>query len=136
MHFCERSQLGAFRRVAGSSLRVSTVGRVFLEMIREPSLCGGIQHVIDVYQSEAKRNLKLIVNEMNQHGSAIDKVRAGYLLSEVCGLNDPSFTDWEKFAQRGGSRMLDPQGEYVSHFSERWKLSLNVPSVIQQGEDE
>lgn len=136
IHFCERSQLGAFRLVAGSSLRVATVGRVFLEMIREPAQCGGIQHVIDVYRREAKRYLKLIVDEVNQHGLAIDKVRAGFLLSEVCGLNDEAFTDWEKSAQRGGSRKLDPEGEYVPDFSERWKLSLNVPSVMKVTDDE
>ncbi len=136
IHFCERSQLGAFRLVAGSSLRVATVGRVFLEMIREPAQCGGIQHVIDIYRREAKRYLKLIVDEVNQHGLAIDKVRAGFLLSEVCGLNDLAFSDWEKSAQRGGSRKLDPEGEYVPDFSERWKLSLNVPSVIKAADDE
>ena len=136
IHCCERSQLGAFRLVAGSSLRVATVGRVFLEMIREPAQCGGIQHVIDVYRREAKRYLKFIVDEINQHGLAIDKVRAGFLLSEVCGLNDEAFVDWEKSAQRGGSRKLDPEGEYVPNFSERWKLSLNVPSVIRATESE
>ena len=136
IHFCERSQLGAFRLVVGSSLRVATIGRVFLEMIREPVLCGGIQHVIDVYRREARRYLKLIVAEVSQHGVAIDKVRAGFLLSEVCGLNDEAFADWEKLAQRGGSRKLDAEGEYVPEFSERWKLSLNVPSVIRASEDE
>lgn len=136
IHFCERSQMGAFRLVAGSSLRVATVGRVFLEMLREPMQCGGIQHVINVYRREAKRYLKLIVDEVNQHGLAIDKVRAGFLLSEVCGLSDEAFADWEKSAQRGGSRKLDPEGEYVPEFSERWKLSLNVPSVIKVAEDE
>ena len=136
IHFCERSQLGAFRLVAGSSLRVATVGRVFLEMIREPDQCGGMQHVIDVYRREAKRYLKLIVDEVSRHGSAIDKVRAGFLLSEVCGLNHEVFADWEKSAQRGGSRKLDPEGEYASEFSERWQLSLNVPSVNKVSDDE
>ncbi len=136
IHFCERSQLGAFRLVAGSSLRVATVSRVFLEMIREPAQCGGIQHVIDVYRREAKRYINLIVDEVSQHGLAIDKVRAGFLLSEVCRLEHEVFVEWEKSAQRGGSRKLDPEGEYVSEFSERWKLSLNVPSVIKDQEDE
>ena len=122
--------------VAGSSLRVATVSRVFLEMIREPAQCGGIQHVIDVYRREAKRYINLIVDEVSQHGLAIDKVRAGFLLSEVCRLEHEVFVEWEKSAQRGGSRKLDPEGEYVSEFSERWKLSLNVPSVIKDQEDE
>ena len=57
-------------------------------------------------------------------------------MSEVCGLNDLAFSDWEKSAQRGGSRKLDPEGEYVPDFSERWKLSLNVPSVIKAADGE
>ena len=136
VQFFERSQQGAFRLVSGSSLRVATIGRVFIEMIREPSLCGGIQHVVDIYRREAKRNLKLIVDEISQHGEPIDKVRAGFLLSDVCRLDHVVFEEWQKFAQRGGSRKLDPEGEYGVHFSERWKLSINVPSLTMVDENE
>ena len=129
IHLCERSQLGAFRLVSGSNLRVATIGRVFLEMIREPALCGGLQHVVDVYSAEAKRYLRLIIDEIDRHALPIDKVRAGYLLTEVCQLDAPEFQEWQKLAQRGGSRKLDPDGEYATAFSERWKLSINLPSL-------
>jgi predicted transcriptional regulator of viral defense system len=129
VHFRERSHLGAFRLVEGSSLRVATIGRVFIEMIREPSLCGGMQHVADVYRREGKRYLQLIVDEVNQHGLAIDKVRAGFLLSEVGGLEHEVFAEWEKSAQRGGSQKLDPDEAYTPKFSKRWQLSINVPSI-------
>lgn len=131
IQFYERSQLGAFRLVAGSSLRVATIGRVFLDMLREPSLCGGIQHVIDIYQSEAKRYLQFIVDEVDRHGQPIDKVRVGYMLTEVCRLDDPVVSDWQQFAQRGGSRKLNPDEEYVPDFSARWQLSINVPSLTR-----
>ncbi|MBK8320429.1 MAG: hypothetical protein IPP59_07660 [Betaproteobacteria bacterium] len=134
LHFQERSQLGAFKHVSGSNLRVATIGRVFLEMTREPQLCGGIQHVVDIFSSNAKQYLRLIVDEYERHGKAIDKVRAGYLLTEVCGLTDSVVESWLQFAQRGGSRKLDPEAEYAPDFSERWKLSLNVPSLV--GHDE
>ena len=130
IQFCERTQLGAFRLVSGSSLRVATVGRVFLDMLREPAWCGGIQHVVDIYRREAKRYLKLIVDEVDRHGQPIDKVRGGYLLSEVCQLEAPQLAAWQQFAQRGGSRKLDAEGEYVPTYSERWLLSINVPSLI------
>ena len=137
IHFSERMQLGAFRLVSGSSLRVATVGRVFLDMVREPALCGGIQHVVDIYRREAKRYLKLVVDEVDRHGQPIDKVRVGYLLSEVCRLDAPEFATWQQFAQRGGSRKLDAEGEYVSTYSERWLLSINVPSLTSpEGEGE
>ena len=134
LHFQERSQLGAFKHVSGSNLRVATIGRVFLEMTREPKLCGGIQHVVDIFSNNARQYLRLIVDEYERHGKTIDKVRAGYLLTEVCGLTDSVVESWLQFAQRGGSRKLDPEAEYAPEFSERWKLSLNVPSLA--GHDE
>lgn len=137
IQFCERTQLGAFRLVSGSSLRVATIGRVFLDMLREPAWCGGIQHVVDIYRREAKRYLKLIVDEVDRHGQPIDKVRVGYLLSEVCQLDAPELMAWQQFAQRGGSRKLDAEGEYVPTYSERWLLSINVPSLTSpEGLDE
>ncbi|SDZ70539.1 Transcriptional regulator, predicted component of viral defense system [Variovorax sp. YR266] len=129
IEFHERSQFGAFRNVAESPLRVATLGRVFLDMLREPKLCGGIQHVLDVYRKEAKRYLKLIVDETDRHGQPIDKVRAGFVITEVCRLDSPVIDEWQKFAQRGGSRKLDAENEYAPVYSERWQLSINVPSL-------
>lgn len=130
VNLLERSNQGAFRTTAHSSLRVATIGRVFLDMLREPSLCGGLQHVVDIYTNHAKKYLAFIVDELNTHGAPIDKVRSGYLLSEVCKLDHPAFADWEKFAQRGGSRKLDHGGEFEPFYSERWKLSINLPSLL------
>jgi predicted transcriptional regulator of viral defense system len=130
VQFHERSQLGAFRLVPDSPLRVATVGRVFLDMVREPGLCGGIQHVVDVFMTEAKRHQRLIVDEVERNGTAIDKVRTGYLLSEICKLDDSVVEKWTQLAQRGGSRKLDPEAEYMAYFSEKWHLSINVPSLM------
>lgn len=132
IHFEERSQLGAFRHISDTNLRVATIGRVFLDMIRESELCGGIQHVIDVYKNEARRYLKFIIEEIERHGKPIDKVRAGYLLTEVCKLQNPAIDQWASLAQRGGSRKLDPNEEFSPHHSERWQLSINVPSLISE----
>lgn len=129
IHSHERSQLGAFRLVGDTSLRVATIGRVFLDMLREPKLCGGIRHVLDIYQSNAKRYFQLITDEFERHGSPIDKVRAGYVLSTLCQLNSPTLDAWVKFAQRGGSRKLDSDAEYSPAYSAKWKLSINVPSL-------
>jgi predicted transcriptional regulator of viral defense system len=139
VHIHERSQLGAFRLVADSSLRVATIGRVFLDMLREPKLCGGIEHVIDIYRENAKRYLNLITDELDSHGKQIDKVRAGFILSEVCGLNNPAIDNWRSHVQRGGSRKLDAEAEYLPHHSPTWMLSINVASLADlyhEGEDE
>ena len=121
---------GGFRAILGSSLRVANLGRTFLDMLREPRLCGGIVHVLSVYEEHARPNLRLILDELDRHGTAIDKVRAGYILEERCGLNDPRISAWVQLAARGGSRRLDAAVEYSPRFSERWALSINVPEAL------
>jgi predicted transcriptional regulator of viral defense system len=120
------AHLGAFRKTPDSEVRVATIGRTFLDMLREPTLCGGIHHVLGIYREHAERNLALIAAEVDQHGGPIDKVRAGYVLEELCGLKHPSITEWQTHAARGGSRKLVAANEYASTYSERWALSLNA----------
>jgi predicted transcriptional regulator of viral defense system len=118
--------LGAFRKTPDSEVRVATIGRTFLDMLREPTLCGGIHHVLGIYREHAERNLALIAAEVDQHGVPIDKVRAGYVLEELCALSHPSFAEWQTHAARGGSRRLVAANEYAPTYSERWALSLNA----------
>lgn len=118
--------LGAFTSVQGHCLRVSTIGRTFLDMIREPDLCGGIYHILDVYDQHGPRYLKLVVDEIDRHGTKIDKVRAGYILDERMGMNEPRIDTWRKFIQRGGSRKLYAPNPYSSEYSEKWCLSINI----------
>lgn len=124
-----RSHRGAFKAIKSPSIRVAMVGRTFLDMLREPELCGGMQHVVDTYREYAAKYLKLIVDEFDRHSTSIEQARAGYLLEAVCGLSNPAIDVWASKVQRGGSRKLDPQAEYAPLFSERWALSLNVPSL-------
>lgn len=123
------SRLGAYRNIQGKSLRVSTIGRTFLDMLRAPELCGGIQHVVDVYKEHAERYLRQITDEIGAHGKAIEKVRAGFILEHEADVRDPRIDAWQTEVQRGGSRKLDPGSEYSPFFSERWALSLNLPSI-------
>jgi len=118
--------LGAFKILEPDGVRVATLGRTFLDMLREPDLCGGIHHVLDVYQAHAKRYLGLIVAEVDQHGKAIDKMRAGYVLEELCHLESESLPVWVRSAKRGGSRKLVAKNSYSSTYSEKWCLSLNA----------
>lgn len=126
VHLSHSVHLGAFRKTPDSEVRVATIGRTFLDMLRQPELCGGIQHVLSLYREHAARNLVLIAAEVTQHGGPIDKVRAGYVLEEHCGLQHAAFEEWQKFAARGGSRRLVAANEYASTYSERWALSLNA----------
>ena len=124
-----RSHRGAFKTIQSPSIRVAMLGRTFLDMLREPELCGGMLHVVDTYREYAGRYMKLIIDEVDKHGTSIEQARAGYLLEEVCELASPLIEAWAIKAQRGGSRKLDPQAEYAPFFSERWALSVNVPSL-------
>ncbi len=124
-----RSNRGAFKIIKSPAVRVATIGRTFLDMVREPECCGGMQHVVDTYRQYGPRNLPLIVEEVERHGKPIEKVRAGYLLEEVCKLQHELVNKWRAAVQRGGSRVLDPASEYSAIYSEAWKLSINVPSL-------
>lgn len=116
--------LGAFK--IQNNIRVAKIGRTFLDMLRKPDLCGGIDHVLEVYQERADKYLRLIAEEINRNGNEIEKVRAGYIFTERCGLDHPLIHEWEHCAKRGGSRKLDPSAEYSSEYSERWCLSINI----------
>jgi hypothetical protein len=126
VHRFSSIHLGAYKNVRDKTLRVSTMGRTFLDMLRSPELCGGIHHVLEVYEESAKTYQRLIVDEIDRHGAPIDKVRAGYILSEKLQIQDDVVESWVKFAQRGGSRKLDAAGEYIAEWSDKWCLSLNV----------
>lgn len=126
IHVMHSLHLGAFKKMDPQGVRVSTIGRTFLDMLRDPDLCGGIHHVLDVYRAHAKRFFGLIVAEVDQHGNDIDKVRAGYVLEELCELDSESIRAWNRFAKRGGSRKLVAKSPYASTYSERWCLSLNA----------
>lgn len=118
--------LGAYKNVRDRSIRVSTIGRTFLDMLRNPELCGGINHVLEVFDEFSQKYIRLITDEINNNGTKIDKVRAGYILDERLNIKNETVNEWTKFAQRGGSRKLDPASEYIPVWSDKWCLSLNI----------
>ena len=126
VHIFHSKHQGAFKLVRDNPLRVSTIGRTFLDMLRNPELCGGLHHVLDVYEEHARTWLAPITDEIDRHGAPIDKVRAGYILEERMGLESSVIEGWTKCAQRGGSRKLDASAEYRPVWSEKWCLSLNI----------
>lgn len=117
---------GAYVTAQGKSLRVSSIGRTFLDMIRQPELCGGIYHVLDIYRQNAERYLRLVADEVQRHGTIIDKVRVGYILDERLKLSHPAIESWIINVQRGGSRKLVAENPYTPLFSEKWGISINI----------
>jgi len=126
IHRINSTRLGAFKNIRDRSMRVSTIGRTFLDMLQSPQLCGGMRHVIEVFREHAATYLMPIVYEVDQYGGPIDKIRAGYLLDELLGIGNETIEKWTQFASRGGSRKLDPAEEYFPKWSEKWCISLNI----------
>jgi len=127
VHRSKAAILGAFVSTRERPVRVSSIGRTFMDMLRNPELCGGMNHVVDVYSSSVSSYVRLVVDEIDRNGSQIEKVRAGYILEEICGIRENStINSWVKFSQRGGSRKLDPAGDYWPKFSDKWCLSINI----------
>ena len=112
--------------ISGEETRITSIGQTFADMLTEPGLCGGMRHVLDVWESEASQWVQEIVAVIDQLDVKIVKVRAGYILSEIMDIDHPALHNWERYAQRGGSRKLDPDAEYAPEFSERWMISINV----------
>jgi hypothetical protein len=57
------------------------------------------------------------------------KQRVGFLL-ETLGHGHTRLEQWRASLQRGGSLKLVAREPYAPTFSERWNLSLNVPSSV------
>ncbi len=123
--------LGAFKLIRDRSIRVSSIGRTFLDMVRAPQLCGGMSHVVDVYKNYGKQYKKLIIDEVDRNGNSIEKSRVGYLLEEICRVADDKIDIWVNSVQRGGSRKLDPHEEYSSNYSEKWCISINISNPLE-----
>lgn len=109
-----------------SELRAVAIGETFRDTLDKPNWCGGIAAVIDIWRHHAARHLEAIIATVSASSEKILRVRAGYLLEEVLGIDDIRIAAWTADAQRGSSRKLDTAAPYASNFSARWMLSINV----------
>lgn len=126
VHMYESKTAGAFLKNRGDDVRLSTIGQTFLDMLQKPDQCGGMSHVLDVWEEHAKTYVDDIVSAIDTATSGLVKSRAGYILEERLGISHPGIEAWKALGQRGGSRRLDPAKDFVPVFSETWMISLNV----------
>lgn len=112
--------------VADGFARIIEIGSLFAQTLDDPAECGGINHILEIWDEHAETHAESIIAAVVDFPAPIMKVRAGYILAERLGINDPRIEAWKAFAQRGGSRKLDAAAPYAPVFSEDWKISLNV----------
>ncbi len=126
VHIYESKAAGEFLQIRGESVRLSTIGQTFLDMLQKPELCGGMSHIIDVWDKHAKTFLDEIIVSVDGATSKLVKSRAGYILEELLELKHPNIELWKLLGQRGSSRKLDPHKDFSSNFSETWMISINA----------
>lgn len=126
LHIHTSKYFGESIAIRKSFARVSSPGQTFADMLSTPELCGGMPHVLDIFDERAAYFTNEIIDSISSSELPIVKVRAGYILDERLGIKEPRIESWVAFAQRGGSRILDPQKPFSPHYSEKWMLSLNV----------
>ena len=122
----ESKNTGAYAKIPGTNTQVATIGQTFLDMLQHPSRCGGMPHVLDVFDEHAVRWSNEIINAVETCNSSLVKSRAGYIMEERLGVSDNIIDSWKMFSQRGGSRKLDPGKDYQPIYSDTWMISINV----------
>lgn len=106
--------------------RIASLGETLKDMLERPNWCGGMPNVIDALEIHLNRCQEALINAVDKSDISIVKVRAGYLLEERFKIQDRRIQKWAPFAQRGGSRKLDPEKDYIEPFSEKWMISINA----------
>lgn len=126
LHVTHKTNIGAPIKVKGTKARIATIGNTFSDTLSEPELCGGMSHVVSIWKNSARDYIDQIIEAINEQEKKIVFVRAGYILNEILEIKDSRIENWVKYAQRGGSRVLDPQKPFRADHSEKWMISLNV----------
>ena len=117
-----------------SGTRVISIGGLFIDMIENPDLCGGINHVIDIYLEYGQVCKKDIFTSLVE-ASVITQARVGFIFDKVLEEVDPYIAQLKnnQINERGGSRKFVSTEPYSDTFSPEWNISLNVDRLKMYG---
>lgn len=109
-----------------NKLKVINIGELFIQMLQEPDLCGGFDHVLDTYNEYGKIFLKKILKSLDT-ASKIDQTRVCFMLDKVLELKHPKIDLIKESmqGQRGSSRKMISKEPFSSYFCLEWNISLN-----------
>jgi predicted transcriptional regulator of viral defense system len=110
-----------------AGVKVQNIIDLFIDMLRYPQYCGGLQHVIAVYKNHIDPYFEKIVRKLDRDGSIIDRARFGFVAENHILKEHPLFEKWkvEQKGKRGGSRKLVSTLEFDPKFDPVWNISIN-----------
>ena len=114
-------------------IRVRTIEALFIDCLREPDLCGGLDHVIDIYEEYGENFSNKLIDYTDKNGSLIDKARVGFILEKFCEVQSNRFQFWKKQMIRGGSRTFYSKNSHSSWYDPEWCISLNHERIASYG---
>jgi predicted transcriptional regulator of viral defense system len=115
-------------------VRCTDVERTLIDGLKQPRYCGGLSEVFRAWV-RADPDPNRLVDYTERLDRLILYQRVGFVM-ETLGMQHAHFAQWKaEKSPRGGSRVLNPEKEYASSYSEEWNLSINHPTSILDTRD-
>jgi predicted transcriptional regulator of viral defense system len=116
-------------RANGVEVQCTDVERTLIDGLRHPGYCGGMNEVFRGWV-RADPSPERLVRYTEQFDQLILYQRVGFVMNTL-GIEHPELAQWkEEKTPRGGSRVLNPERDFESEYSEEWNLSINHPTAI------
>jgi predicted transcriptional regulator of viral defense system len=104
--------------------------RTLIDGLRQPKYCGGLNEVFRGWVRAEGLSADTLVAYAEQFDQKILYQRLGFVM-ETLDMRHERLAFWkEQKAPRGGSRVLNPEREYSSEYSDEWNISINHPISI------
>lgn len=112
----------------GVKIAVSDPSRTIVDILDDPSIGGGIQHVRDVvsgYFESRHRNDSVLLEYAQRLGNRSVFKRLGYLI-ETDGIDAAEVASHCQQEKSSGVTLLDPEVRAAGRIVSRWNLRINV----------